>query len=84
MTNYYVITMMDNKRSTQVARRCIESGIKLTANIKDLKFSLPLTTKPFSKVSEALDLMQSNKISILPVIDDYGALIGSVRLSQCI
>ena len=65
-------------------RRCIESGIKLTANIKDLKFSLPLTIKPFSKVSEALDLMQSNKISILPVIDDYGTLIGSVRLSQCI
>ena len=65
-------------------RRCIESGIKLTANIKDLKFSLPLTTKSFSKVSEALALMQSNKISILPVIDDSGLLIGSVKLSQCI
>ena len=65
-------------------RRCIESGIKLTANIKDLKFSLPITTKSCAKVSEALDLMQSNKISILPVIDDYGTLIGSVRLSQCI
>ena len=65
-------------------RRCIESGIKLTANIKDLKFSLPITTKSWAKVSEALDLMQSNKISILPVIDDYGTLIGSVRLSQCI
>ncbi len=65
-------------------RRCIESGIKLTANIKDLKFSLPLTTKSFSKVSEALDLMQSNNISILPVIDDSGLLIGSLKLSQCI
>ena len=65
-------------------RRCIESGIKLTANIKDLEFSLPITTKSWAKVSEALDLMQSNKISILPVIDDYGTLIGSVRLSQCI
>ena len=65
-------------------RRCIESGIKLTANLKDLKFSLPLTTKSFSKVSEALDLMQSNNISILPVIDDSGLLIGSVKLSQCI
>ena len=65
-------------------RRCIESGIKLTANIKDLKFSLPLTTKSFSKVSEALDLMQSNNISILPVIDDSGLLIVSVKLSQCI
>ena len=65
-------------------RRCIESGIKLTSNIKDLKFSLPLTTKSFSKVSEALDLMQSNNISILPVVDDFGLLIGSVKLSQCI
>ena len=65
-------------------RRCIESGIKLTTNLKDLKFSLPLTTKSFSKVSEALDLMQSNNISILPVIDDSGLLIGSVKLSQCI
>ena len=65
-------------------RRCIESGIQLTAKLKDLKFSLPLTTKSFSKVSEALELMQSNKISILPVIDDFGMLIGSVKLSQCI
>ena len=65
-------------------RRCIESGIKLTANIKDLKFPLPITIKSWAKVSEAIDLMQSNKISILPVIDDYGTLIGSVRLSQCI
>ena len=65
-------------------RRSIESGIKLTTNIKDLKFSLPITTKSWAKVSEALDLMQSNKISILPVIDDCGTLIGSVKLSQCI
>ena len=33
-------------------RRCIESGIKLTANIKDLKFSLPITTKSCAKVSK--------------------------------
>tara|TARA_Y200000002_G_scaffold98358_1_gene79682 strand:- start:5379 stop:6326 length:948 start_codon:yes stop_codon:yes gene_type:complete len=65
-------------------RRCIESGIKLTAQIKDLKFTLPLITKSGSKVSEALDLMQSNNISILPVVDDSGLLIGSVKLSQCI
>ncbi len=65
-------------------RRCIESGIQLTASLKDLKFSLPLTIKSYSKVSEALDLMQSNKISISPVIDDFGLLIGSVKLSQCI
>ena len=65
-------------------RRCIETGIKLTALIEDLKFSLPLTIKSSSKVSEALDLMQSNQISILPVIDDFGLLIGSVKLSQCI
>ena len=65
-------------------RRCIESGIQLSVKLKDLKFSLPITTKSFSKVSEALALMQSNKISILPVIDDFGLLMGSVRLSQCI
>ena len=65
-------------------RRCIESGIQLAVKLKDLKFSLPITTKSFSKVSEALSLMQSNKISILPVIDDFGLLLGSVRLSQCI
>ena len=65
-------------------RRCIESGIQLSVKLKDLKFSLPITTKSFSKVSEALALMQSNKISILPVIDDFGLLMGSVKLSQCI
>ena len=30
------------------------------------------------------NLMQSHKISILPVIDDFGILIGSIKLSQCI
>ena len=65
-------------------RRCIESGIQLKTKIKNLKYSPPLTIKSGSKVSLALNIMQSNKISILPVIDDFGLLIGSVKLSQCI
>ena len=65
-------------------RRCIESGIRLTTKIKNLKYSTPVTIKSGSKVSLALDLMQSNKISILPVIDNSGLLIGSIKLSQCI
>ena len=65
-------------------RRCIESGIELNTKIKNLKFSIPLTIKSKSKVSLALDIMQSNKISILPVIDNFGLLIGAVKLSQCI
>ena len=65
-------------------RRCIESGVKLTTKIKSLKFSTPLTIKSRSKVSSALNLMKSNKISILPVIDDFGLLVGSIKLAQCI
>ena len=65
-------------------RRCIESGIKLTTKIKNIKYSNPLTIKSRSKVSLALNIMQENKISILPVIDDFGLVIGSVKLSQCI
>ena len=65
-------------------RRCIESGVKLKTRVKDLKFSTPLTIKSRSKISLALNLMQSKKISILPVIDDFGLLIGSIKLSQCI
>tara|TARA_B100000886_G_scaffold248279_1_gene174829 strand:- start:154 stop:1101 length:948 start_codon:yes stop_codon:yes gene_type:complete len=65
-------------------RRCIESRVKLKTKVKDLKFSDPLIIKSRSKVSLALNLMQSNKISILPVIDDFGLLIGSIKLSQCI
>ena len=65
-------------------RRCIESGVKLTTQIKSLKFSTPLTIKSRSKVSSALNLMKSNKISILPVIDEFGLLIGSLKLSACI
>ena len=51
-------------------RRCIESGVKLKTKIKNIKFSSPLTIKSHTKISLALNLMQSNKISILPVIDD--------------
>ena len=65
-------------------RRCIESGVKLNTKIKNLVTSTPLTIKSRSKVSKALNIMKSNKISILPVIDDFGMLIGSVKLSQCI
>ena len=65
-------------------RRCIESGVQLKTQVKNLKFSTPLTIKSRSKISVALNLMQSNKISILPVIDDFGLLIGSIKLSQCI
>ena len=71
-------------RNSSKQNEVINTFKKNKINIKDLKFSLPLTTKPFSKVSEALDLMQPNNISILPVIDDSGLLIGSVKLSQCI
>ena len=65
-------------------RRCIESEIELTTKVKNLKLSSPLTIKSQSKVSLALNIMRSNKISILPVVDDFGLLIGSVKLSQCI
>ena len=65
-------------------RRCIESGIELKTKVKNLTFSTPLTIKSRSKIALALNLMQSNKISILPVIDDFGLLIGSIKLSQCI
>ena len=65
-------------------RRCIESGIKLTTKIKNLKYSIPKTIKLGSKVSLALNIMQSNKISILPVIDDFGLIKGSIKLAQCI
>ena len=46
MTNYYVITMMDNERSTQVARRCIESGKKLGYNILMFKAFTPDNCNP--------------------------------------
>ena len=83
------VFICENKKLSSVftdgdLRRCIESGIKLSTLVKNLDFGLPLTIKSNTKVSEAIDLMQSNKITILPVIDDSGLLIGSVKLSQCI
>ena len=65
-------------------RRCIESGLKLSTKVKSIKFSKPLSIKSQSKVSLALNVMQSNKISILPVINDFGNIIGSIKLSQCL
>ena len=65
-------------------RRCIESGIRLTTKIKNIQYLHPLTIESGSKVSLALKKMQSNKISILPVVDTMGILLGSVKLSQCI
>ena len=65
-------------------RRSIENGVELTTKISYLKFPNPLSIKTRSKVSEAIKIMQSNKISILPVVDKKGLLIGSVQLSQCI
>ena len=53
-------------------------------SIKNLKYSIPKTIKLGSKVYLALHIMQRNNISILPVIDDFGLLIGSIKLAQCI
>ena len=65
-------------------RRTIENGLKLTSKARDLNLSTPISIKSQSKLSEALELMQSNKISILPIIDNQGLLLGSLKLSQCI
>ena len=83
------VFICDNKKLLWVftdgdLRRFIESGVKLSTKVSNLKFSSPLTIKSRAKISSALKLMQSNKISILPVIDDFGLLIGSVKLAQCI
>ena len=65
-------------------RRYIENSTKLTTKVWELKLPKPISIKPFSKVSEALKIMQLNKISILPIIDELGLLKGSIKLSQCI
>lgn len=65
-------------------RRFIEKEFKLSTKIKNLNLSHPFKTKSKSKVSEALKLMQSKKISILPIVDNSGLLLGSIQLSQCI
>ena len=65
-------------------RRSIEQGVELTTKAKDLNLSNPFSIKSQSKVFEALNLMKSKNISILPVIDDLGLIIGTLKLSQCV
>ena len=84
-----VVFICENKKLLWVftdgdLRRCIESGIRLSTKVKNLKFSNPKSIKLGSKVSLALNIMKSNKISTLPVIDDFGLILGSIKLSQCI
>ena len=57
---------------------------ELSTKVKNLKYSNPKTIKLGSKVSLALNIMKSNKISVLPVVDDFGLILGSIKLSQCI
>ena len=65
-------------------RRCIEKEVNLSTKIKNLSKSFPITIKSNEKVSKALEIMKKNKISILPVVDNFEFLIGSIKLSQCI
>ena len=65
-------------------RRSIESEIDLTSQVSDLKLKKPISIKSICKVSKALEIMQLNKISILPVINNQGTLLGAVKLSQCV
>ena len=65
-------------------RRCIESEIELTTKVKNLKFTSLLNIKSQSKVSLELNIVRSNNISILPIVDDYGLLLGSEKFSQFI
>ena len=65
-------------------RRVIENEIDLSSKISNLSPKKPITISPNAKVGDASYLMKKNKISILPVIDKEGLLIGSVKLSQCL
>ena len=65
-------------------RRCIEKEVNLSTKIKNLANSAPITIKSNEKVSKALEIMKENKISIIPVVDNFEFLIGSIKLSQCI
>ena len=65
-------------------RRTIEGGVNLNKKVKDLNFTIPISINKHTKISKAINLMQLKKVSILPVLDDFGLIIGSVKLSQCI
>lgn len=51
---------------------------------RDISLGMPLTIRPESLVSEALELMSSHSVSCLPVQDGDGRLVGIVHMHDCV
>jgi len=62
--------------------RSLQFGVILTA--EEIMSKKPVTASPDEKIRDILVKMKEQKIKHLPVVDNYGQLIGEISLSRII
>lgn len=62
--------------------RSLQFGIPLTA--EEIMSKKPVTASPDEKIRDILAKMKEQKIKLIPVVDDYGQLIGEISLKRII
>jgi predicted transcriptional regulator len=62
--------------------RSLQFGVILTAG--EIMSKKPVTASPDEKIKEILVKMKEQKIKHLPVVDEYGLLIGEISLNRLI
>jgi len=70
-----VLSETDLKLIDQI-RRKFNDGEAMKIKVSDLMTRHPLTVSPSSHMSTAMTMMEERKIHCLPVIDQYGDVIG--------
>lgn len=63
-----------------VRRLAANDGLDMHRPITDIMNAGPKTLRPGDSAAKAMDIMESHQITVIPVVDDAGALLGMVHL----
>ncbi|EGJ48470.1 KpsF/GutQ family sugar-phosphate isomerase [Desulfocurvibacter africanus] len=63
-----------------VRRLAMSNGLDMHRAVAEVMVKSPKTLRPEGKAAEAMDIMEAHQITVLPVVDDTGVLLGMLHL----
>jgi len=63
-----------------VRRLAVSGGLDMHRPVTEVMVASPKSLRPESKAGEAMDIMEAHQITVIPVVDEAGALQGMVHL----
>lgn len=63
-----------------VRRLAVSGGLDMHRPVAEVMVAGPKTLRPEDSAAKAMDIMESHQITVIPVVDDAGILLGMVHL----